>query len=114
MSTHTGLVLDGATYTVPDGDGTRVLLDAVDLTVAPGEVVVVTGPSGSGKSTLLAIAGLLRRPQAGEVHVGGQATAALSERRRTRVRGDHVGVVYQSANLLSALTAASSSSWSAT
>ena len=100
-----GLVLGGVTYAVPDGDGTRVLLDAVDLTVAPGEVVVVTGPSGSGKSTLLAVAGLLRRPQGGEVHVGGRATASLSERQRTRLRGDHVGVVYQSANLLPALTA---------
>lgn len=103
--TSSGLRLEGLTASVPDGEGTRVLLHRVDLTVEPGQVVVVTGPSGSGKSTLLALAGLLRRPPAGEVVVGGLLTAALSERRRSQLRGRHIGIVYQSANLLPTLTA---------
>jgi putative ABC transport system ATP-binding protein len=90
---------------VPDGPHQRVLLDSVDLDVAAGEVVVVTGPSGSGKSTLLALAGLLRQPPAGDVLIAGAATAALSRRRRTALRRDHIGIIYQSANLLSPLTA---------
>lgn len=90
---------------VPDGSRRRILLDRVDLEVNPGEVVVVTGSSGSGKSTLLALAGLLRRPAGGEVLVGGRPTSGLTERRRTDLRRREVAIVYQSANLLPALTA---------
>lgn len=100
-----GLTLREVVMTVPDGDRTRTVLDRVDLVVEPGEVVVLTGASGSGKSTLLAIAGLLRRPLTGDVLLGGLATAGLSERRRSALRKQHVGIVYQSANLLPTLTA---------
>jgi putative ABC transport system ATP-binding protein len=89
---------------VPDGLGTRVLLDHVDLEVRPGEVVVVTGGSGAGKSTLLAVAGLLRRPLSGEVIVGDVPASALSERRRAELRKHHVAIVYQAGNLLPSLT----------
>lgn len=99
------LELRGVTVTVPDGDGIRTLLDAVDLAVAPGEVVALTGASGSGKSTLLAVAGLLRRPEAGEVVLAGTPTSGLGGRARTKLRGRTVGVVYQSANLFPSLTA---------
>ncbi len=99
------LSLRGLGATVPDGREERVLFDGVDLDVAAGEVVVVTGPSGSGKSTLLAVAGLLRRPPTGEVVVAGQPTASLSRRGRTAVRRQQIGIVYQSANLLGPLTA---------
>lgn len=90
---------------VPDGTTERVLLDRVALTVEAGEVVALTGPSGSGKSTLLAVAGLLRRADAGQVTVGGVEASGLSDRRRTRLRGDKVGIVYQASNLLPSLTA---------
>lgn len=99
------LALRGLEASVPDGGGTRVLLDRVDLEVGAGEVVVVTGPSGSGKSTLLALAGLLRRPDSGEVLIEGEATSKLSGRRRTDLRRRRVAIVYQSANLLPSLTA---------
>jgi putative ABC transport system ATP-binding protein len=105
MTTTAPLSLRGLTVSVPDGREQRVLLDAVDLDVAAGEVLVITGPSGSGKSTLLAMAGLLRRPPAGDVLVAGVPTASVSRRRRTALRRDHVGIVYQSANLLGPLTA---------
>lgn len=99
------LVLTDITVTVPDGREQRAILDGIDLTVAPGETVAITGPSGSGKSTLLAVAGLLLRPQRGRVEIGGVDTAGLHERARTRLRGRSIGIVYQAANLLPSLTA---------
>ena len=99
-STTAGLVLRGITATVPDGTATRTLLDAVDLEIAAGELVVVTGPSGSGKSTLLSIAGLLASPDAGEVTIAGNRSTGLSEAGRTALRRTHIGIVYQSANLI--------------
>jgi putative ABC transport system ATP-binding protein len=104
-SNSLGLALRGITATVPDGDVVRTLLDAVDLEIAPGELVVVTGPSGSGKSTLLSIAGLLAHPAAGEVVVAGISAAGCSEARRTALRRTHIGIVYQSANLIPSLSA---------
>lgn len=100
-----GISLRGLTATVPDGTGTRTLLDRIDLDVAPGEVVVISGASGSGKSTLLAIAGLLRRAESGEVVIAGMNTSGLSERRRTELRRRRIAIVFQSANLFPALTA---------
>jgi putative ABC transport system ATP-binding protein len=99
------LALSGVTVRYPDGAGTRTILDAVDLELRAGELTVISGRSGSGKSTLLTVAGLLRRPGTGEVTIAGIATSGLSERQRTRVRRDHIAIVYQSANLLPALTA---------
>jgi len=99
------LTVAGVRVAYPDGPGVRVVLDDLDLTVGAGELVVVSGASGAGKSTLLTVAGLLRRPDAGEVTVGGRPTAQLADRRRTAVRRDHVAFVFQSANLLPPLTA---------
>ncbi len=99
------LMLRSVTVSVPDGPTTRTLLDAVDLDVHAGEVVVVTGPSGSGKSTLLAVAGLLRRPDTGEVTLAGHLAPMHPDRARTALRRDHVAVIYQQANLLPSLTA---------
>lgn len=99
------LVLSGVSVTVPDGEKPRVLLDGVHLEVAAGETVALTGPSGSGKSSLLAVAGLLRRADSGSVQVSGTEASGLSDRARTRLRGDRIGLVYQSSNLLPSLTA---------
>ncbi len=99
------LVVSGARVAYPDGPDVRVVLDDLDLSVASGEIVVISGDSGAGKSTLLTIAGLLRRPDRGQVTVADIDTSGLSERRRTAVRRDHIAFVYQSANLFPSLTA---------
>lgn len=99
------LQLESVSVSVPDGTARRVLLDEVSLEITSGEVVAMTGASGSGKSTLVAVAGLLREPDGGRVLVDGVDATAASERRRARLRGQSVGIVYQSSNLLPALTA---------
>lgn len=104
-STATPLLVEGARVAFRDGPEERVVLDDLLLHVDAGELVVISGESGAGKSTLLTVAGLLRRPDAGEVSIAGTAASALSERRRTALRGEHIAFVYQSANLLPSLTA---------
>lgn len=103
--TEPSLVLDRVTLVHGDGEETVTALDEVDLTVAAGEFVAVVGPSGSGKSSLLAVAGALVLPTSGSVRVGGTDVAGLSRRQLTRLRRDHVGFVFQSGNLVPALTA---------
>jgi putative ABC transport system ATP-binding protein len=81
-------------------------LRAVDLMVAPGELVAIMGPSGSGKSTLLTIAGSLEEPTSGEVRVADAALAGLSRNGQARLRRRTIGYVFQDFNLLAGLTAA--------
>ena len=82
----------------------QVLKDA-SLTVNRGEVVALVAPSGAGKSTLLHIAGLLDTADAGDVVIGGESMVGESDRRRTIVRRDEVGFVYQFHHLLPEFTA---------
>ncbi|WP_053206554.1 ABC transporter ATP-binding protein [Jiangella muralis] len=72
----------------------------VDLSVAQGEYLSIIGPSGSGKSTLLNLLGLLDRPSHGVYRLDGVDVSTLSERRRTRVRGERIGFVFQAFHLL--------------
>lgn len=81
------------------------ILSGADLTLAPGEMVALVAPSGAGKSTLLHIAGLLERPDAGEVIVNGQACGRLSDDKRTAIRRNEIGFVYQFHHLLPEFTA---------
>jgi len=81
------------------------VLRGADLAVMPGEIVALIAPSGTGKSTLLHCAGLLERPDAGEVLVGGMPTVALPDLERTRLRRTEIGFVYQFHHLLPELTA---------
>ncbi|HEV7456904.1 MAG TPA: ABC transporter ATP-binding protein [Roseococcus sp.] len=82
----------------------EVLRDA-DLTIARGEIVALVAPSGTGKSTLLHLAGLLERPDAGEVHIAGQAAGTLDDGARTSIRRNTIGFVYQFHHLLAEFTA---------
>jgi ABC-type lipoprotein export system ATPase subunit len=85
---------------------TRVdALQAVTLRIAEGEFVAVRGPSGSGKSTLLQIIGLLDRPSAGSVLLGGQDVGTLSDAERTRRRLRDLGFVFQRFHLLPGVSA---------
>jgi putative ABC transport system ATP-binding protein len=75
-------------------------LKPVDLTIARGEHVAITGPSGSGKSTLLNLLGLLDRPTAGTIEIDGIDVGSAPERERAAVRAHHIGFVFQSFHLL--------------
>ncbi len=87
------------------GDRTMRALDHVDLELGDREVVALLGPSGSGKTTLLTIAGALQRPTSGKVEVAGEEIQDLSEKALAKVRRDKIGFIFQSYNLLAALTA---------
>lgn len=76
-----------------------VLKDA-NLTINSGEMVALVAPSGAGKSTLLHTAGLLEKPDGGEVILSGQACSGLTDRQRTARRRNDVGYVYQFHHLL--------------
>jgi putative ABC transport system ATP-binding protein len=80
-------------------------LDGVDLSLWPGELVVLLGPSGSGKSTLLNVLGGLDTPTRGAVWYGDHDLAHGDDAELTRYRREHVGFVFQFFNLLPSLTA---------
>ena len=103
--TTPGLRMSGVELAFRDGDEKLYALAGIDLEVARGEVLAVVGPSGAGKSSLLAVAGGLATPTAGTVEVGGRDITGLGRRELTRFRRDHVGFVFQSGNLVPALTA---------
>jgi len=79
-------------------------LKNINLNIATGEFVAISGKSGCGKSTLLHIVGGLEPPTSGRVVVDGRDLAKLSDQELTRFRRDRVGVVFQSFNLLPLLT----------
>ena len=89
-----------------EGDRSRTVLDGLDLQIQPGECVALLGRSGSGKSTLLNLISGIDRPSSGELIVGGQDLAALSERERTLFRRRHIGFVFQFFNLIPTLSVA--------
>jgi ABC-type lipoprotein export system ATPase subunit len=90
---------------LPNGDR-LTLLDGVDLELAAGTTTAVTGRSGSGKSTLLACLGLLSRYDSGSLTIDGTDMRTVSDRRRSRLRNQHIGFVFQSYSLVAHLTAA--------
>ncbi len=97
--------LEGVRKRYGTGELAFEVLHGIDLELAPGEFAALIGPSGSGKSTLLNLLGLLDRPSAGEVRLLGQATSALDDAERTRLRGEAIGFVFQFHHLLPAFSA---------
>lgn len=82
------------------GRTTLRVLSEVNLEAHAGELIALVGPSGSGKSTLLHIAGLLEKPDRGEVYLDGTACGGLNDDRRTAIRRTNIGFVYQYHHLL--------------
>ncbi len=77
------------------GPKTLNVLAGADIDIFPGEMVGLIGPSGSGKSTLLHAAGLLEKPNAGEVYINGRECLKLPDDQRTAIRRETIGIVYQ-------------------
>src|SRR5216117_1972565 len=91
--------------TFGQGTATVQALRGVDLDVRPGELMMLVGPSGCGKTTLISvIAGILDQ-DAGECTVFGRDFKSMGQRDKTRYRGETIGFVFQSFNLLPTLTA---------
>jgi lipoprotein-releasing system ATP-binding protein len=92
--------LAGIARSFRQGRTTLRVLKEVNLQAFAGELVALVGPSGSGKSTLLHIAGLLEKPDHGEVFLNGAACGGLDDERRTAIRRTNMGFVYQYHHLL--------------
>jgi lipoprotein-releasing system ATP-binding protein len=76
------------------------VLRGASMALLPGEIVALVGPSGAGKSTLLHTAGLLERPDGGEVLLGARECGGMSDQQRTETRRSALGFVYQFHHLL--------------
>lgn len=97
------LVASGVTKTYRTGDEAVRVLDGVDLTLAAGESLALTGESGSGKSTLLHLVAGLDSPDTGRLVVDGTDMAQATDAQRAALRRDGVGLVFQQFNLIPSL-----------
>ena len=97
---ETALELSGIVRTFHQGGQALHVLRKLNLTLQRGELVALVGPSGAGKSTLLYIAGLLEKPDAGKIVIGGETCNLLSDDARTGLRRRYLGFVYQFHHLL--------------
>ena len=99
------IVVEGLRKAIRNGPRTVEILRGLDFSVPRGEFVAIMGASGSGKSTLLGLLAGLDTPSAGEVRLNGTAISYLPEDRLAQVRGQTVGFVFQSYQLVPTLTA---------
>ncbi|MBF0248339.1 MAG: ABC transporter ATP-binding protein [Alphaproteobacteria bacterium] len=100
MSDAPVLHLENITRDFGTGHTALHVLRGAELKIRRGEIIALVGPSGAGKSTLLHIAGLLEKPDGGEIHICGEACSKLGDDRRTEIRRKHLGFVYQYHHLL--------------
>lgn len=94
------LKLENVGRVFSQGQEDLLVLEQVALEIAPGEIVALLGQSGSGKSTLLQIAGLLEPPTTGSVWITGVDCSNSNDSKRTEIRRDQIGFVYQFHHLL--------------
>src|SRR6516165_8431877 len=104
MTKHTTLQVTQVTKRYGAGATEVQAVRDVSLEVTPGEVVVIMGPSGSGKTTLLQMMGALLKPTEGTIQLNGEMLSALTEKHLPGIRLQQIGFIFQSFNLLSALT----------
>ncbi|OAN35834.1 hypothetical protein A4X17_00250 [Plantibacter sp. H53] len=98
--------LEGITRHHPGHDGSVVrALNGIDLTVPSGEFLAIVGPSGAGKSSLLNILGCLDRPTSGELRINDRLVSTMPSATVADIRNAEIGFVFQSFNLIPALTA---------
>jgi putative ABC transport system ATP-binding protein len=91
--------------TVPSGGESLTILHSLDLIIPDGQFVSVVGPSGSGKSTLLGLIAGLDSPTSGEILIDGRSIIDMSEDDLSVLRGEKIGIVFQSFHLIPSLTA---------
>jgi putative ABC transport system ATP-binding protein len=99
------LSASGLTKEYQSGDHRLVVLRDVTFSIDQGDFLAIVGPSGSGKTTLLGLLAGLDTPTRGSVHLDGTDLTALDEDARARLRGEKVGFVFQSFQLIPTLTA---------
>jgi putative ABC transport system ATP-binding protein len=91
----------------PIGQRELIILQGIDLTIEKGSMVAIMGPSGSGKTTLLNILGCLDVPSSGNYYLDGSEVSNLNRHELAKVRGEKIGFIFQTFNLLTHLTALS-------
>jgi putative ABC transport system ATP-binding protein len=107
------LSLRGVSKNYDTAEGPLAVLSDIDLDLAAGSSLALTGESGSGKSTLLHLAGGLDKPDRGQIVVAGQAVSEMDDRGRAAVRRGVVGLVFQQFNLIPSLDVAANLSFHA-
>lgn len=100
MADNPVIELKGVERHYQQGERKLTILSGADFSLKRGEMVALVAPSGAGKSTLLHTAGLLERPDSGDVYLSGRACGRLSDDARTAIRRNEIGFVYQFHHLL--------------
>ena len=98
------LEIEGIRKSFGEGENKVEVLKGIDFSMEKGEFCVLLGPSGSGKSTLLNIIGGIDGADAGNICIGGERMADMSERKLTQYRRRHLGYIFQMYNLIPNLT----------
>jgi putative ABC transport system ATP-binding protein len=101
----TMIKFENITKTYPMGKRELTVLKGINLEIKDGELVAIMGPSGSGKSTMLNLIGCLDKPTSGTYLLDGKEVSRLSGGELARIRGQKIGFIFQTFNLLSRLTA---------
>lgn len=90
---------------IPSGDETLSIINQLNLSIPAGKSIAIIGASGSGKTTLLGLMAGLDLPSQGEINIFGKQLSACTEEERTKIRAAHIGFIFQSFQLMPALTA---------